>query len=225
MREGAKQRLLGATAIVALAVIFVPMLFEEKSQGDLPPLQGTAPVAPTFDPSLKSEVFLGPGDSGVGGLDDSQLTDSQPLPLPPGGIPEPAAPAGPSLPPEAEAPPPEPADETSESQPTPGSAGVASGKASGTGVKATPEPTRGASDGMPSWVIQVASAATPEGAAQLESKLRSSGFAAFVEKADVNGKTYYRVRVGPEADRARAEQTAARLRARHKLDTLIQGYP
>lgn len=203
MREGAKQRLLGATAIVALAVIFVPMLFEQTPEGDLPSLQQSSPPAPTFDPSVKSEVFLGPGDSGVGGL-----TESKPLPLPPGGAPEPET-AAPPLSGAAETPPPEPADETAESQP----------------AKAAPAPARAANDGMPSWVIQVASVATPEGAAQLESKLRTNGFTAFVEKADVNGRTYYRVRVGPEADRARAEQTAARVRARLKLDTLIQNYP
>lgn len=78
---------------------------------------------------------------------------------------------------------------------------------------------------MPSWVIQVASVATREGAGELESKLRAGGFSAFVEKAEVNGKIYYRVRVGPEVDRARAEQTAASLRTRFKLDTLIKNYP
>jgi DedD protein len=78
---------------------------------------------------------------------------------------------------------------------------------------------------MPSWVIQVASLNTPESAAELEGKLRAGGFPAFVEKAEVNGRLYYRVRVGPELDRSRAEQTAARLRERHKLDTFIKNYP
>jgi DedD protein len=91
----------------------------------------------------------------------------------------------------------------------------------------TPEPVapRGANGGAPSWVIQVASVATTEAAAELVSKLRAGGFAAFEEKAEVNGKVYYRVRVGPELDRTRAEQTAARLRERHKVNTLITNYP
>jgi DedD protein len=78
---------------------------------------------------------------------------------------------------------------------------------------------------MPSWVIQVASLGTPESAGELESRLRDGGFSAFVEKAEINGKLYYRVRVGPEADRASAERTASQLRDRHRLDTLIQSYP
>ena len=48
---------------------------------------------------------------------------------------------------------------------------------------------------------------------------------AFVEQAEVRGKLFYRVRVGPEVDRAGAERTAARLRDQQKLDTLIQNYP
>ena len=223
MREGAKQRLVGATVIVALAVIFVPMFFEKGHREDLPPIGGAIPEAPAFDPNLKSEVFLGPGDSGVGGLDSSQLTDSQPLALPASGDPEPvparrgrrgararhrrsrldegAQPAGP---------------------------GEQAAPVSATPTQAAPQPvprSAARSDGMPSWVIQVASVATREGAAELERKLKAGGFSAFVEKAEVNGKLYYRVRVGPEVDRARAEQTAASLRGRFKLDTLIKNYP
>jgi DedD protein len=220
MREGAKQRLVGATVIVALAVIFVPMFFEKGHRDDLPPIGGAVPEAPAFDPNIKSEVFLGPGDSGVGGLDSSQLTDSQPLALPASGDPEPA-PTN-EAPVVLEPPPPEPADE--DAQPAGRGQG---GPASAESAQVAPEPVpvRGASDGMPSWVIQVASVATREGAAQLESKLKAGGFSAFVEKAEVNGKLYYRVRVGPEVDRARAEQTAASLRTRFKLDTLIKNYP
>lgn len=84
-----------------------------------------------------------------------------------------------------------------------------------------PEPRRAAESGS-SWVVQVASLGASEAAAELQQKLRGAGYAAFVEKAEVKGKTYYRVRVGPNADRAGAERTAATLRQRQKLDTLIQ---
>ncbi|WP_295400803.1 SPOR domain-containing protein [uncultured Thiocystis sp.] len=89
---------------------------------------------------------------------------------------------------------------------------------------AAPEP-RKRDDGMPSWIVQVASVGTAQGAAELERKLRNAGFPAFVEKAEVRGKLYYRVRVGPELDRANAERAATRLRQQQKLDTLIQRYP
>jgi len=78
---------------------------------------------------------------------------------------------------------------------------------------------------MPSWIVQVASVNTPEAGAELEKKLKGAGFSAFVEKAQVNGKTFYRVRVGPETDRAHADRTAERLRERFKFNTLVKTYP
>lgn len=210
MREGAKKRLIGALVIVTLAVIFVPMWFEPESSLDtLPPIQESMSRAPSFDPKVQTEVFLRPEDSGVGRLDDSQLTVSEPLALPAAGVPG----SG------------DAATTTPRSVGTKTEAGTAkSSTKAETTANAVVSP-RAANDGMPSWVIQVASVATPEGAADLERKLRAGGFTAFVEKATVNGKVYYRVRVGPELDRSRAEQTAARLRERHKVNTLITNYP
>jgi DedD protein len=213
MREGAKQRLIGAVVVVALAVIFVPMLFERESLDTLPPIQESMPRAPTLAPNLKTEVFLSPQDSGAGGSDPAVGTVSQPLALPP------AADLGSA------------AGQASLSRPAPAARAVGAKPESTAGKStkagATPESAapRGANGGMPSWVIQVASVPTAEAAAELEARLRSTGFAAFVEKADVNGKVYYRVRVGPELDRARAEQIAARLRERHRVNTLITNYP
>ena len=216
MREGAKQRLIGATVIVALIVIFVPMLFEDRSVGELPPTPESIPQAPELGPDLgadvRSEVFLGPEDSGVGGLDDSDFTATRPLDLPPAGDLEPADPMdGIGVEPPA----PEPEDPVAATPAEPPAAAEA------------PEASRPAADtrGMPGWVIQVASLGTSESAGELESRLRAGGFSAFVEKAEVNGKMFYRVRVGPEVERANAERTAAQLRERHKLDTLIQPYP
>lgn len=225
MREGAKQRLVGAVVVVALAVIFVPMLFEKGSPEPAPPAQEAIPEAPRFDPDLKSEVFLGPEDSGIGGLDPGAPTESRPLALPPPGDLDPSSVAGvggedsgayePEPPePELEPEPTGPAPRSTEALPRPADTQVIE-----------PAPPRAPRDGMPSWVVQVASVGSPEAAGELEAKLRQAGFSAFVEQAEVRGKRYYRVRVGPEVDRARAERTAARLREQQKLDTLIQSYP
>ena len=91
----------------------------------------------------------------------------------------------------------------------------------------TPEPTppRGANGGLPSWVNQVSSMASREAADAERDRLRAGGFTAFVEEALVNGKPTYRVLVGPELDRARTEQTAARLREKQKVNPLIKSYP
>ncbi|AUB81407.1 SPOR domain-containing protein [Candidatus Thiodictyon syntrophicum] len=205
MREGAKQRLIGAVVIVALAVIFVPMLFEPQSLEGLPPIQQSIPRPPPFDPAVKTEIFLGPQDSGVGGLPESGATVSQPLALPPPG--EPVRPAAGAAEPAAGA-----------AAKTPAAVAPAAGKPG----KA---PAPGANAGMPSWVIQVASSPNQAGAAELEGKLRADGFAAFTEKAEVNGRAFYRVQVGPQLERAQAEQTVARLREKHKVDPMIKSYP
>lgn len=89
-------------------------------------------------------------------------------------------------------------------------------------ASASPEPRRPTTDGNASWVVQVASLGASEAAAELQQKLRGAGYSSFVEKAEVRGKTYYRVRVGPNGDRASAERTAATLRQRQKLDTIVQ---
>ncbi len=214
MREGAKQRLIGAVVIVALAVIFVPMLFEPQSLEGLPPIQQSIPRPPPFDPAVKTEIFLGPQDSGVGGLPESGATVSQPLALPPPGEPvrptavaEPAAVGTATVKPAAGA-----------AVKTPAVAAPAAGKS---GKASAP----GANAGMPSWMIQVASSPNQANAAELEGKLRADGFAAFIEKAEVNGRAFYRVQVGPQLERAQAEQTVARLREKHKVDPLIKSYP
>jgi len=218
MREGAKQRLVGAAVVVALVVIFVPMLFEEEAPDSTPSDQLAIPEEPSFEPDLKSEVFLGPQDSGVGGFDPAGERETRPLALPPPGdldaasVADVPAEAAGGREPDAEG---EPTSAVVEEPlPLPVDAAVIE-----------PPPPRSARDGMPSWVIQVASLRTPEAAGELEAKLRKAGFSAFVEQAEVRGKQYYRVRVGPEVDRANAERVAARLREQQKLDTLIQNYP
>jgi DedD protein len=225
MREGAKQRLVGVAVVVALAVIFVPMLFEDDSPDTGPSDELTIPEAPPFEPDLKSERFLTPEDSGVGGFDPSGETESRPLALPPpgdmdadsvAGIPDEGTNESGSGTDEPEVEPPQHRASEANVEPPATPAGA---------PLIEPPPPRGAKDGMPSWVIQVASLRTPEAAGEMESKLRKAGYSAFVEQAEVRGKLYYRVRVGPEVDRANAERTAARLRNQQKLDTLIQNYP
>jgi DedD protein len=74
-------------------------------------------------------------------------------------------------------------------------------------------------------VIQVASLGSPEAARGLQDELRGKGYPAFVEQARVNGKLYYRVRVGPEIDRARADGIARRLANETGAEPLVQRYP
>ncbi|AFL72708.1 SPOR domain-containing protein [Thiocystis violascens] len=222
MREGAKRRLAGAVAIVALAVIFVPMFFEKESLA--PPSRDLArPNEPDFDDPALTELAPDPP---TGQVTEERYADlpieSDPLTLP---VPAGADEANPGGEADQDRQPEKPVRRDS-----PATQPDRLGRLSTESPPVVKEveavaPPKARDDGMPSWVIQVASLGTAQSAAELETKLRSAGFSAFVEKAEVRGKQYYRVRVGPEVDRASAERAATRLRQQQKLDTLIQRYP
>jgi DedD protein len=79
--------------------------------------------------------------------------------------------------------------------------------------------------GVSAWVIQVSSLGSPEAARSLQDELRAKGYAAFVEQAEVRGRRYYRVRVGPEVERARADRIAQQLAGETGAQPLVQRYP
>ncbi len=79
--------------------------------------------------------------------------------------------------------------------------------------------------GLSAWVVQVASLSSKESADNLESKLRADGYSAFVEPVSLKGRDLYRVRVGPELDRKRAEQIAESIRKAVDLKGQVVRYP
>lgn len=192
MDEAAKRRLTGAAVLVALVVIFVPMLVEEREPGGLgEPI--VVPAPPEFDSRLEPPPPPpAPAD----------VVLPLPAPEPPGGrrvevLPEPPVTA-PEAEPTTPAPPVAPA------------------------VPADPKPVPA---GTRAWVVQVASVNTRDGADKMQRDLRAKGYTAFVEEAVVNGKTYYRVRVGPEVDRKRADGVAKRIEATTGKKPMVQSYP
>lgn len=70
-----------------------------------------------------------------------------------------------------------------------------------------------------SWVVQVASFLEESNARTLAQQL-SGAFAVFYTPARIEGKTWYRVRIGPFDSEAAAHDTAAQLRAQ-RGDTLV----
>jgi DedD protein len=59
--------------------------------------------------------------------------------------------------------------------------------------------------------VQLGSFASRPNAEKLAAELRGGGYAAFVSEFRGSGRVLYRVRVGPEQDRGRADALAARL--------------
>ena len=75
------------------------------------------------------------------------------------------------------------------------------------------------------FAVQVAVLSDLGKATAQRDALRSAGFAAFVEKLDTEKGNVYRVRVGPEADRADAEKIRGAIKQRFGHDAIIVDYP
>ena len=75
------------------------------------------------------------------------------------------------------------------------------------------------------WVVQLGSFSVEKNAVKLRDQLRKKGHASFVEKYSRNGKTSYRVRVGPELTRESADKLKEKLKKETKLDGLVLAFP
>lgn len=71
------------------------------------------------------------------------------------------------------------------------------------------------------FVIQVFSTNDRPQAEKVLERLRGGGLPAFLSPVEVEGRTMHRVRVGPFADRDKAEAAAAKIRKSYRLDTWI----
>jgi len=72
------------------------------------------------------------------------------------------------------------------------------------------------------WVVQVGSFSKLENARKLRDKLRQQGYTAFTDKAASSGKTLYRVRVGPEVKRDKAEEIRKLLQKKLQIRGVVR---
>lgn len=203
MEERLKKRLVGTTVLVSLAVIFLPMLVEEP-----PPeteLDRLELALPEQRPAIPSERALTAPIAAPEPL--PPLPPSEPdEPLPP--VTETAASPPPATPSPAPVPPPR------QSEPVV------------TAAPPAPAPPPPAATGPAAWIIQVASFANQGNAERLVTRLRQAGFAALdADTVTVQGKTLYRVRVGPLADRVDAEVIRGRIERLTELSSAVLRYP
>ena len=75
------------------------------------------------------------------------------------------------------------------------------------------------------WAVQLGSFSVQKNALKLRDSLRKKGYASFVEEYTSNGKTSYRVRVGPELTRELASELKKKLKAETKLDGFVVEFP
>ncbi|MCP1511876.1 SPOR domain-containing protein [Pseudomonas rhodesiae] len=186
-----KQRMVGALVLVALAVIFLPMLFsrqdEQRQVVVEAPAAPQAPVMPQVqvEPVVVPEPQALPEEEPVPSEADvaAQQAPSMPVrPSVPVVKPAPAVAAKPAAP--------APAPKPVAPQPAaPGKPEVGQSRIDPNGLSI-------------SWSIQVASLGNREGAEALQKKLRSQGYNSYIRSAD--GKN--RVFIGPLIERAEADR-------------------
>ncbi|MCR8931987.1 MULTISPECIES: SPOR domain-containing protein [unclassified Pseudomonas] len=190
-----KQRMVGALVLVALAVIFLPMLFSRQDEQrqvtvDAP----TAPQAPVV-PQVQMEPVAVP---------EPQALPQEPVPTDE-EVAEDTAPAAPVVP-AAPAPAPtapiaiaKPAAPPAVSKPIPAPAQPITSSS----TKPDPAQSRVDANGLSvSWSVQLASLSSRASAESLQKNLRSQGYNAYIRSAD--GKN--RVFVGPLIERAEADR-------------------
>lgn len=88
-------------------------------------------------------------------------------------------------------------------------------------AKADAPPTAIAPARAGAWAVQLGALKTAEDASKLRDRVKAAGFVAFVDKVNANGTTLWRVRAGPEVDRAAAEKLRNGIKDKLKLDGMI----
>jgi cell division septation protein DedD len=211
MEPALKQRLVGAAVLIALAVIFLPMLIQgpapESGIADVPL---DAPRAPQGDFETRDLPLVAPESAPADGALGMEATPAQAATVQAQNpdaadlamaattaVPAPAATV-------VSAPLQEPKVATA---PLPGA------EKKPAPAEIFPAPTAGGD-----FAVNVGSYSTVASADKLVASLRASGLAAYREAATANGKAVQRVRLGPFATRAQAEN--ARLKATHVRDDI-----
>ncbi|MDC3904345.1 SPOR domain-containing protein [Pseudomonas aeruginosa] len=197
LERGLKQRIVGALVLIALAVIFLPMLFTREDESrqvvvEAPP-RPQSPAMPSVEVQPTEVPELQPGEEGIApeiveeGSPAAAGQPSQPI----GGLP--ATPPAASLPPSQPQPPAAP--------PSP-----------------PPAEKRLDANNLPqSWSVQLASLSNRARAEELQKTLRSQGYNAYIRSFDGMNRVF----VGPVIQRAEADRLRDQLSKQQKLNGFV----
>ena len=246
MEEGSKRRLIGATVVVVLLVTFVPMVLEDDPKPPATsPVSDVAPrdqARPEMDAEFRQPAKQSPlatitelpppdlltsSERVIAGQGSASRVD-MPVTKPPKG-PEAQKPKEAAKPAAKEAPK-ETKKEVAKDIPketkkeitkvAPKDVPKEPAKEKEAAKPADPGPKKTGAG----WVFQVASLSERAKADEMAGNLKAKGFPAFVEAAEVNGKTYFRVRVGPRQERKDIDALAASVRDKTGQSGQVQRY-
>jgi len=211
--KGMKQRMVGALVLVALAVIFLPMLFTREDE--MRQVRVEAPQAPAMPtlPEVKVEPVAVPEPQAIAQepqqppvvVDESTApasTPSQPITPSPQTQPQVQAQAQPQSQPQSQ--PAKPQAPVAKVEPQPAAKPAA--------------PSKIDVNGLPvSWSIQLASLSNRAGAEKLQQTLRSQGYNAYIRSAGGMNRVY----VGPLIERAEAERVRDAINRQNSLKGFV----
>lgn len=211
-----KQRMVGALVLIAIAVIFLPMLFSRQDEARH--VQVDAPAAPQAPAAAQIKVDpvavpeqqplpQEPVPSDEELAQPTQPVNQQPpsMPIAPAPTkPAPQSKPAPAAKPAAPAPAPAPANATVPAPAAPPALAQDTNRVDANGLSIT-------------WAVQVASLSNRANADALQKTLRTQGYNAYIRTSDgVN-----RVFVGPLIERAEADRLRDQLDKQQKLKGIV----
>jgi len=217
MDTALKQRLVGASVLIALAVVVLPMILGGRPEGDV---QETQKIElPPQPPELDVQTRRYP----VGEQPRASVAEDEPGPvkaLPtPVQVPEPetnqtgsgedTAPAESTVEPESEETPQPPVAEQAASEP-------ALREAPGEPVITPLQPPSETPTQTGRYVVQVASFGALDNANRLAATLRDYGYSVMLDSVKSDSGTLHRVRVGPYSEEPEASKVVSRLQSQVK---------
>jgi len=210
-----KQRLVGALILLALGVVFWPIIFvapDEQKVAEIPP------VPPP--PGISTAAVEAPQQAGFRGSPASAMDgDGPPLdgPLALDGRASDGRASEGSDERDAAAPPEEAAGQQGVSTPGNSPAGEVR--------SAAPQPLAMDPSGVPiAWTLQVATVSSAAKADELRNRLLASQEKAYVKQLEAGGKVLYRVSIGPNFERAQLEKIQPGIDSTYGVKSMIVRY-
>ncbi|MBD9500159.1 SPOR domain-containing protein [Pseudomonas sp. BGr12] len=208
--KGLKQRVVGALVLLALAVIFLPMLFSREDDVrqvvveapvmPKPPAMPTVEVQPTEVPEPQAEDA------------DDAVPPAEAAPAQAPSAPIASLPTQQAQPTQPKAPVPQPA------APKPAAPAQQPAQAAAAAAPVQQPAQRLDSNNLPvSWSVQLASLSNRARADELQKSLRSQGYNAYVRSFDGMNRVF----VGPVVERAEADRLRDQLGKQQKLNGFV----
>ncbi|MEM8561700.1 MAG: SPOR domain-containing protein [Pseudomonadota bacterium] len=204
MNDLLKQRLVGALILLALAVVFWPIIFVEPTERFA---QERQPIPPA--PQLDDTTMPEPSATGLRGTETWEIVDEGDL--------QAVDEFGLSMPPETAA-------AVAQEIPAPDSASADIAPPRGPREQAPAQPALDEM-GLPiAWILQVASVSSAAKADELRNALLALEEKAYVKKLQRGDKSLYRVYIGPNVERAKLERIQPRINSLFGVQSMIVRY-